>query len=121
MMSRWCLCWRWEDFVGRQGSTTRKERRFPEYITALKDRLTRHRFTQTFQLDEDPARQDKLTTWIEYLGYEYWWYDQFAPSKRRQQWYDNAWKKLVDSKVLRPFETEEFICDIKSAFQHSYE
>ncbi|KAF2184526.1 hypothetical protein K469DRAFT_780839, partial [Zopfia rhizophila CBS 207.26] len=27
-----------------------------------------------------------------------------------------AWKKFVDAKVLRPFETQEFICSIESGF-----
>ncbi|KAF2185518.1 hypothetical protein K469DRAFT_726674 [Zopfia rhizophila CBS 207.26] len=105
-----------ESFVGRQQPTTNEEGRFPMYVRAVKDRLTKHGFTRTFQLDEDPARQDRLTTWIEYLGYEYWWYDQYALSKRQQQRLDNAWKKLVDAKVLRPFETQEFICSIESGF-----
>ncbi|KAF2188832.1 hypothetical protein K469DRAFT_765828 [Zopfia rhizophila CBS 207.26] len=72
----------WESFVGRQQHTTGEQGRFPIYVRAVKDRLKKHGFTRTFQLDEDPARQDKLTTWIEYLGYEYWWYDQYALSKR---------------------------------------
>ncbi|KAF2178472.1 hypothetical protein K469DRAFT_754523 [Zopfia rhizophila CBS 207.26] len=62
------------------------------------------------------SRQDKLATWIEYLGYEYWWYDQYALSKRQQQRLDDAWKKLVNAKVLRPFKTQEFICSIESGF-----
>lgn len=49
-----------------------------ELTEALKERLARHGFTRPFQLDEDAARQDKMTTWIEYLGYEYWWYDYYA-------------------------------------------
>ncbi|KAF2189933.1 hypothetical protein K469DRAFT_683279 [Zopfia rhizophila CBS 207.26] len=106
----------WDHFVGRQQPITGEEGRFPIYVRAVKDRLTKHGFTRTFQLDEDPARQDKLTTWIEYLGYEYWWYDQYALSKRQQQRLDDAWKKLVDAKVLRPFETQEFICSIESGF-----
>lgn len=36
--------------------------------------------------------------------------------KRHQPRYDEAWKKLVYSKVLRPFEMEEFLCNIDSAF-----
>ncbi|KAF2193575.1 hypothetical protein K469DRAFT_745128 [Zopfia rhizophila CBS 207.26] len=106
----------WESFVGRQQPTTNEEGRFSMYVRAVKDRLTKHGFTRTFQLDEDPARQDKLTTWIEYLGYEYWWYDQYALSKCQQQRLDDAWKKLVNAKVLRPFETQEFICSIESGF-----
>ncbi|KAF2189914.1 hypothetical protein K469DRAFT_683268 [Zopfia rhizophila CBS 207.26] len=111
----------WESFVGRQQPATREEGRFPMYVKAVKGRLTKHGFTRTFQLDEDPARQDKLTTWIEYLGYEYWWYDQYALSKRQQQRLDDAWKKLVDANVLRPFETEEFICSIESGFMEQSE
>ncbi|KAF2189278.1 hypothetical protein K469DRAFT_724003 [Zopfia rhizophila CBS 207.26] len=74
---------RWDHFEGR----------FPIYVRAVKDRLTKHGFTRTFQLDEDPARQDKLTTWIEYLGYEYWW----------------------------PFKTQKFICSIESGFMERSE
>ena len=63
-----------------------------------------------------------MTTWIEYLDYEYWWYDKdIRFVKRHQPRYDEAWKKLVDSEVLRSFETEEFICNINSAFQRASE
>jgi hypothetical protein len=42
--------------------------------------------------------------------------------ERHQAEYDAAWKELVDSQVLRPFETEEFIIyDPKSAVQHAGE
>ncbi|KAI1498084.1 hypothetical protein F5X99DRAFT_432308 [Biscogniauxia marginata] len=44
---------------------------FLEYAEEVKHRLAKHGFTQTFQLEEDPKRQDNLTTWIEYLNYEY--------------------------------------------------
>lgn len=97
---------RWESFVGRQQPSTIGEGRFPIYVKVVKDRLTKHGFTRTFQLDEGPARQDKFTRWIEYLGSEYWWYDQYALSQRQEQRVDEAWKRLVDAKVLRPFETE---------------
>lgn len=64
----------------------------------------------------------KLTTWIEFLDYEYWWYDiDMRFVKRRQPDYDAAWKELVDSQVLRPSETQEFICNIKSVFQRASE
>ena len=41
--------------------------------------------------------------------------------KRLQSQYKAAWKELVDSRVLRSFETEEFICDVDSAFQRGSE
>jgi hypothetical protein len=106
----------WEQFVKRKGHVT-EDQGFLQYVEALKERLTRHGFTRTFELDEDVARQDKLTTWIEYLGYEYWWYDQYSISKRDQQRYDHAWEKLVNSNVLRLGESEEVIMQFDSIVQ----
>lgn len=108
----------WEDFLGRHGRTT-EQAGFHEYAEALKERLINNGFTRTFRLEEDLTHQDKLTTWIEYIGYEYWWYDQHARYKRWQPWYEKAWKEL--SKVLRPSETEEFIHNIDCALQHASE
>ncbi len=111
----------WRDF-GRWQQKNREEGRFPKYVEGVKGRLAEHGFTRSFQLDEDPERQDKLTTWIEYLDYEYWWYDKkMRFVKRHQPRYDEAWKKLVDSNVLRPSETEEFIWNLDSSFQHAGE
>ncbi|TVY64159.1 hypothetical protein LSUE1_G008648 [Lachnellula suecica] len=85
-----------------------KPGRFAAYCPGLHHRLARHGFERSVQLNEDPDRQDKLTTWIEYLDYEYVQYGKPANTiKRLQQQYDEAWKKLVDSEVLKPFETEE--------------
>lgn len=114
------LC-RWKDFREYQ-RTNRDQGRFPIYNNTVERSLARHGFTRPFKLDEDPERQDKLTTWIEYLDYEYWLYDKdMRIVKRLQPQYDAAWKELVDSQVLRPFETEEFICDVDSAFQRGSE
>ena len=94
----------------------------PEYVKAVKKLLAQHGFARPFQFHEDPMQQDKLTTWIEYFGYECWvseTYTRFL--QRKQPSYDEAWKKLVDSNVLRPFETEEYIWDIESSFQRQHE
>jgi hypothetical protein len=106
----------WWVFVQRKGRPIEGQG-FPEYAEALKERLTRHGFTRTFQLEEDLARQDKMTTWIEYVGYEYWWYDQFTISERGQQQHDEAWKRLVDSKVLKPGETEENLWGLEAGLR----
>ena len=93
-----------------------------EYVEAVKKLLAQHGFAQPFQFLEDPMQQDKLTTWIEYLGYEQWISESRARYlQRTQPKYDEAWTKLVDSNVLRPFETEEYICDIISSFQRQRE
>ncbi|KAK3302818.1 uncharacterized protein B0T15DRAFT_504125 [Chaetomium strumarium] len=95
---------------------------FPEYVAEAKRRLAKHGFTRTFQLDKDPARQDKLTTWIEYLNYEYSWHDRYERSiKRLRPEYDEAWKKLVDSGVLRPGETDQTVRITEAAFRRASE
>ncbi|KAL2256262.1 hypothetical protein VTK26DRAFT_1919 [Humicola hyalothermophila] len=112
---RYCEYFYWlrEDH-GRSG--------FPEYVAEAKRRLIKHGFTRTFQLDKDPVRQDKLTTWIEYLNYEYSWYDRYERSiKRLQPKYDKAWKQLVDSGVLRPGETEETLRTTESSLRRQGE
>ncbi|EED22706.1 hypothetical protein TSTA_061940 [Talaromyces stipitatus ATCC 10500] len=117
----------WEEFTERcpafyLNDPERERFGFPEYIKALEDRLIRHGFTRKFQLDDDPHRQDRLTTWIEYLGYEYGEYDRCVNlMKRLQRQYDESWKMLIDSEILRPEETEEHINDITSAFQRQHE
>ena len=57
---------------------TRVKDGFSAHAEGMKQRLAEHGFTREFQLDEDLSRQDKLTTWIEYLYYEYSWYDVHA-------------------------------------------
>ena len=112
---------RWRAFREWQ-QKNRENGRFPTYFEGVKQGLAEHEFTRTFQLDQDPERQDKLTTWIEYLDYEYRWYDKdMRFVKLHQPEYDAAWKELVDSQVLRPSETQEFICNITSSFQRASE
>ncbi|KAL1858357.1 hypothetical protein VTK73DRAFT_7838 [Phialemonium thermophilum] len=90
---------------------------FPEYVDDVKRRLARHGFAMPFQLDRDPKRQDKLTTWIEYLNYEYAWLDRHeAALERRRLRHDEAWKKLVGTGVMRPGETPENIRSTEGLF-----
>ncbi len=97
----------------------RNEGCFPQYVVSVKRRMAQHEFKRPFELSEDLEQQDKLVTWIEFLYYEYWQYDKdMSFVEGRQPKYDEAWKELVDSQVLRPFETEKFICSISSAIHH---
>ena len=108
---------RWKQFRAHQ-RYVRKEGRFPAYYQRLQDRLKRHEFAQSFQLDENLDRQDKLATWIEFLSYEYRNYDIYGDTiKRLQQQHDKAWKKLVGSKVLRPMETEKSLWEFGIGLQ----
>ncbi|TKA42965.1 hypothetical protein B0A55_13409 [Friedmanniomyces simplex] len=93
-----------------------------DYEKRLKHRLSKYGFTRPFQLESDLSRQDGVTTWIEYLAYEYWFYDQKASYvKRFQRKHDEAWKKLVDSGVLRPGESYDIVCNIDSVFKDAAE
>lgn len=108
-----CLMSRWES-----EQATRQHQRyycaeihngdFSDYVNAVKRRLARHGFTRPFQLKEDLKHQDKLSTWVEYLNFEYWWLDRYIRSMERlKPVHDEAWQQLVDSGVIRPGETEE--------------
>ncbi|KAM3432949.1 hypothetical protein NHJ13734_006645 [Beauveria thailandica] len=86
-------------------------RGFREYIEAAKRRLARHGIPPPYTLDEDPNKQDKLTTWLEYLNYEYWWLGVYARRiKRLGIEREKFWQELVDSELLKPDETKYFIC-----------
>ncbi|KAK3935963.1 putative ankyrin [Diplogelasinospora grovesii] len=94
----------------------------PTYTEAVKKLLAEYGFTRPFQLHEDATQQDKLTIWIEYLGYEYSMHYRFNHLITSMQLeYDKAWKTLVDAKVLKPLETEEYICNIESASRRQIE
>ncbi|PQE09032.1 ankyrin 23 unc44 protein [Rutstroemia sp. NJR-2017a BBW] len=108
---------KWKQFRESQGRM-RTDGRFAAYNRGLHKRLASHEFERSFQLNEDPDRQDKLATWSEYLGFEYVEYDKHANIMMRlQQQYNEAWKKLVDCKVLTPFETAESLWTPGIGFQ----
>ncbi len=50
--------------------------RYPKYVELVKRSLAKHGFTRPFEPSEDLEHQDKLTSWIEFLDYEYWLYDK---------------------------------------------
>lgn len=111
----------WQEFAGRFISPI-QGMGFTEYANAAKERLQRYGFTRIFQLDPNLSQQDKLTTWIEYLNYEYMRYEHFSISARRGRRHDDkAWKKLVDSVALRPEETKEFLCSVDCGWQEAAE
>ncbi|KAF5018844.1 hypothetical protein F66182_9173 [Fusarium sp. NRRL 66182] len=91
---------------------------FRDYAAAVKRRLARHDFTQPFKLAKDPKKQDKLTTWIEYLNYEYWWLDKYTSDiERLEPEHDKAWQELVDKNIPRSHETKEFVRTVASSME----
>ena len=111
---QWCV---WKRFRDHQ-RYVRESDRFSAYCQRLHDRLKKHGFERSFQLNEDPDQQNKLETWVEFFNFEYWQYDRSAiVISRQQSRHDKAWKKLVNSKVLESFETEERLWDFAYAMQ----
>ena len=83
---------------------------FTDYVRAVRKRLAAHGFTRPFQFHEDPKLQDPLSTWIEYLNFEYWWLDKFVLSiERLKPGFDEAWQDLATSITLEPHETQEYL------------
>ncbi|KAJ4176845.1 hypothetical protein NW755_014195, partial [Fusarium falciforme] len=74
-----------------------------------------------FKLDEDPKKWDKLTTWIEYLNYEYWWLGKCTSDiERLESEHDKAWQEFVD-KIVRPHEMKEFVRNMASPMERANE
>jgi hypothetical protein len=88
---------------------------FPEYVDQVKDRLGQRGFRRPFTLLPHIKQQDRLTTWIEYLNYEYlWleWYSRFINRLQRER--DEAWERLRETGVLRAHETAEVLTTTES-------
>lgn len=110
---------RWKQFREWQGQT-RQQGRISQCTDRCKE-LVKNTSTSSFELNQDPERQDKLATWIEYLSYECTIYDQHARYKHSEPRYIKALKKLQDSRILRPHETVEFISSIEYRWQEENE
>jgi len=116
-------------FVDREDWNSRRIRRLEEvrelritdfalYVAAVKKRLAGHNFTQSFNLEQNPRHQDVLTTWIEYLNFEYWWADKFeAWNQPNVPAHDKAWKALEDAGLIQPDETEDDIWSVSQGMQ----
>ena len=61
---------RWNEFVAWRDEA-RETLGFSKYTETVESRLARENFCRAFQLDADLGRQDKLSTWIEYLSFDY--------------------------------------------------
>ncbi|KXS97394.1 hypothetical protein AC578_6820 [Pseudocercospora eumusae] len=111
----------WEAFEDRYGPQEGAWG-FSDYTQSVSRRLRKYGFSRPFQLERDLDRQDELTTWIEYLGYEYSFFDAAASYIQAfQQRHDKEWSKLVESRVLDPDDTYESICNIDTAFRRASE
>lgn len=97
----------WLGFLEHRRSA-RKQGRFSTYCQRLRDRLVKRGFERSFEPCEEVGQQDEMATWIEFLDYKYCLYDETARfMSSHQHRRDEAWHRLVGSKVLQSDETEE--------------
>lgn len=100
-----CQMKRWEEFRLYQ-RYWRREDKFALHVEGLEDRLASHDATRIYQLDdhffdEDPVRQGKLETWIEYVLFEYLEQEKFTQHMNEcYQHSQQALKMIVDSENL---------------------
>ncbi|KAH6636366.1 hypothetical protein F5144DRAFT_176991 [Chaetomium tenue] len=98
------------------------ENRFPVYVQAAQTRLKRHSFTRGFQPAQDHLHQDQLTTWIEYLNYEYWVQDGLVDRAARCQLeYEKTLKALFDERIVVQGETPESFIESHNLPELEYE
>lgn len=95
---------------------------FLTHVEVVKYRLSQRGVAHNIQLKEDGKQQDKLSTWLEYLAYQYAWCDRYARQlKRRQLRFDQEWERLVASGVLHDWETAEYLGTDPSGFERQGE
>ncbi|KAH7317095.1 hypothetical protein B0I35DRAFT_355028 [Stachybotrys elegans] len=95
---------------------------FTSYCQSVKRRLSRHGVKRSLSLRKSPRHQDRLMTWLEYLNFEYWWFDRFnEPYEKLKPDNDQAWQKLLGLDLLKSHETEDYCHSVLSAFQHDRE
>lgn len=91
---------------------------FLTHVEVVKYRLSQRGVAHTVQLKGDVKQQDKLSTWLEYLAYQYAWCDRYARQlKRRQLKFDKEWERLVASGVLHDWETADYLDTDASGFE----
>ncbi|KLU90071.1 hypothetical protein MAPG_09036 [Magnaporthiopsis poae ATCC 64411] len=87
---------------------------FDQYLEAARRRLRDNGFDEELQLLEDPKQQGERVTWLEYLGFEYWWLERLTRAAR--QWEEkrvSIWENLVSSGLLKDGETQEDVLKAK--------
>lgn len=92
---------------------------FTTYNAAVKRRLAPHSFSWPLQLRKDPRQQTEWTTWLEYLNYEQWWFEQYTSAlEAKEPRYNQAWKKLLEAARPVPNGVVDFTGTSKSRKRH---
>ncbi len=120
LMSDWTLGdsqGRYEEYVNRRKDerTFLRDRdchNFGEYQAAVRERLARNGvdLSTGCVLNEELGEQDPLTTWTEYLAFEYWHMEQYDEDINiHRPMHDRAYQRLQGAVALRAYETSDFL------------
>ncbi|KAJ3483828.1 hypothetical protein NLG97_g7213 [Lecanicillium saksenae] len=83
---------------------------FVQYQQALKRRLLRHGYNNDVVFLEEPKAQNALTEWVEYLGFECWWKDEYIREyERRNDIYTRRWEYIRGQDWVGSDETPELL------------
>ncbi|KAF5602602.1 uncharacterized protein FSUBG_7653 [Fusarium subglutinans] len=91
---------RWNQFCRYQLRVRRNRDTFDEYLARCTKCLSKQSLTTPLHMRPDPADQDPLSQWLEYLCFEVSDRKKYSWYKRYNQQYESAWQTLVDSKLL---------------------
>ncbi|KAF4467546.1 hypothetical protein FALBO_5585 [Fusarium albosuccineum] len=104
---------RWDRFRHYQSRVRQPPETFAQHSERCQKHLAKYSFSRAFQLEKNSADQDELSQWIEYLCFECFEYEKLSWYKQHHEPYKEAWRKLFDSKILRPHETLEKLENIE--------
>ncbi|RBQ66558.1 hypothetical protein FVER14953_02480 [Fusarium verticillioides] len=100
---------RWNQFCRYQLRVRRNRDTFDEYLARCTKCLSKQSLTTPLHMKPDPADQDPLSQWLEYLCFEVSERKRYSWYKRYNQQYESAWQTLVDSKLLELHEDRDQI------------
>lgn len=98
-----------EDTLRNKTRDSRK--RFHGHVKSVKATLAEHGMEPPVHFLDDPKQQDVLTTWMEYLAFEYWVQNEKAQKRdENERELEEAWDAIVASEYWTPSQmTREYI------------
>jgi hypothetical protein len=114
-LERWTLFRRYQNRVRRNSDA------FREYLARCTRRLHKQSSLTALHMKQDTKDQDALSQWLEYLCFELSESKRYSWYKRYHKTYENAWKTIVDSKVLHPHESRSLVETVQYASLHDDE
>ncbi|KAI5923470.1 hypothetical protein F4810DRAFT_207838 [Camillea tinctor] len=110
--------------VRRERRAQRYQVGFSEYKETVKNALAQYGIAQEFRLRRDPAQQDQLTTWLEYLAWAKAWCEHEDYKLRRVEYRLNMDRHELKQYGIHDYTREDWhryekiILDARRSFEH---